>query len=67
MYFKNDKIVKDFSSINIIEEYKKYNKIFEKEILFLFEDRCKLKDEEKIKRIIVFIKNLKNEMMEDYE
>ena len=67
LYLKNDKIINSFSSISSIEEYKKYNKNFETEILFLFEDNCNLKDDEKVRKIIVFIKNLKNEMMEDYE
>ncbi len=67
LYFKNDKIIKEFSSINIIEEYKKYNENFGKEILALFEDNCKLKDEEKKEKLIVFIKLLKSEMIKDYE
>ena len=70
LYLKNDKIIEENSSKKLFEEYKKYNRIKMNnltEILLLFDDIYKLNDIEKIQKIIVFIKNLKDELMKDYE
>ena len=67
---KNGKIIQMFSSTNIIKEYEVHNKAKKaeiNEILSLFESSCKLNDEEKIQKVISFTKNLKNEMIKNYE
>jgi hypothetical protein len=67
LYLKNGKIIKNFSSENIIKEYKKYNnKMSLSTILSLFEEDCELSDNEKIQKIVIFIKNLKYELMKNY-
>jgi hypothetical protein len=68
LYLKNDTITSTFSHYNIIKEYKKYNNAEECDgVLMLFDKNCKLADAQKITKVVLFIKNLKNELIKHYE
>ena len=68
LFLKNDKITYRSYS-NVVKDFKNNNKNRIKDvekILFCFEEDCKLEDIEKIAKIIIFVKNLKNELMNLY-
>ncbi len=68
LFLKNDKITYRSYS-NVVKDFKNNNKNRIKDvekILFCFEEDCKLEDIEKIAKIIIFLKNLKNELMNLY-
>ena len=68
LFLKNDKITYRSYS-NVVKDFKNNNKNRIKDvekILFCFEEKCELKDIEKIAKIITFVKILKNELMNLY-
>jgi hypothetical protein len=70
LFLKNDRMKSECTYDNIIKEFKDNNKNKAKDIekiLFCFEEDCKLKDIERTAKIIIFIKNLKSELIKLYD